>query len=338
LSEGFILKVSFTGAPEFMDRNVGYGEASYHIFQEFEKQNIKCVIGDPRAKIGISFVQPPNYKFGKNQYKIGYTPWESTDVFDNWRNPLKNSIDELWTTSALCAEIFKKHTDKPVFVYEHGIEDTWVPIKREKSASRPFRFLHIGEPYLRKDAQMVVDAFVSLFGDNPNYELVLKCSRINTTRIFDPVTGKVQGSPGAFYPNIKTIESFLSDEQMIGLYDLCDAFVYPSWGEGFGFNPLQAMAKGIPAICTSAWASYEKYITAPLDSSWFPSPWPAIHPGEMLKPNYEQLKFYMKDVADNYEKYSNLAYKNAFLIHKDYNWEKVTKPAIQRLQEINKNL
>ena len=331
------MKVSFTGAPEFMDRRVGYGEASYHIFNQFKKENIECLIGSPKAKIGISFIMPDKYRFGKNQYKIGYTPWESTDVFDSWRDPLKNQIDELWTTSEWCAEIFKAHTDKPIFVYEHGIEDEWIPLRRTINSSRPFRFLHVGEPSFRKDAQMVVDAFIKNFGDDPNYELILKCSKMNTTRVYDPL-GRLQGSPGAYYKNIKTIEEYLTVEQMNGLYDLCDVFVYPSWGEGFGFNPLQAMAKGIPTICTAEWASYEKYITMPLDSDFHSSPWPDIHPGKMLKPNFEQIKFYIKDVADNYEKYSDLAYKNAFLIHKDYNWSKVTKPVVKRLQEINKNL
>ena len=332
------MKVSFTGAPEFMDRNVGYGEASYHIFQELEKQGIECLIGSPKAKIGISFVQPDAYRFGRKQYKIGYTPWESTGIFESWKEPLLNGIDELWTTSPWCGEMFKEHTKKPVFVYEHGIEDEWIPLKRKISPDRPFRFLHIGEPAFRKDAQMVVNAFTELFGDDPNFELVLKCSKINTTAIFDPVNGGVKGSPGAFYPNIKTIESFLSTEQMNGLYDLCDVFVYPSWGEGFGFNPLQAMAKGIPTICTSAWASYARYITAPLDSEKVSSHWPQTHPGDMYRPSYEQLISYMKDIAENYEKYSDLAYKNAFLVHKDYNWEKVTKTAVQRLNEIYQNL
>ena len=185
---------------------------------------------------------------------------------------------------------------------------------------------------------MVVNAFVELFDNNPNFELVLKCSNLNTTAIFDPINGGVKGSPGVFYPNIKIIESFISVEQLNGLYDLCDVFVYPSWGEGFGFNPLQAMAKGIPTICTSEWAPYKKYITGPLDSERVSSHWPQTHPGDMYRPSYDQLIFYMKDVAENYEKYSDLAYKNAFLVHKDYNWEKVTRPAVQRLEEIYKNL
>jgi len=328
------MKISLTGAPEYMDRNVGYGEASYHVFKEFEKNDIECLIGSPKPKIGMSFIQPPLFKFGKHQYKIGYTPWESTDVPREWKSNLKDGIDELWTTSEWCASVFKNFTDKPVFVYEHGIEDSWVPVKRKIDESRPFRFLHIGEPYFRKDAQAVVDAFIKLFGNNPNVELILKCTRMNTTRVYDPVSGRIQGSPGAFYPNIKTIESLLSTEQINGLYDLCDAFVYPSWGEGFGFNPLQAMSKGIPTICTESWAAYARYITAPLDSKLVSSPWPILHPGEMYKPDFDQLMFYMKDVYENYENYSDIAYTNAFLVHKDYNWTKVTKPAIKRLKEI----
>jgi len=330
------LKVSFTGAPEYMDRNVGYGEASFHIFNEFEKQGIECLIGSPKADIGISFVQPDKFRFGRNQYKIGYTPWESTGILPTWNSNLNNLIDEMWTTSPWCAEIFSKYTNKPIFVYEHGIEDNWIPIKRKINSSRPFRFLHVGEPAFRKDAQMVVDAFITLYGDNPNYELIMKSSRMNTTIVRDAKTGHSLGSPGAFYKNIKTIDSFLSVEQMNGLYDLCDVFVYPSWGEGFGFNPLQAMAKGIPTICTAGWATYERYITAPLDSTMSLSPWQEIHPGMMLKPNYAQLKDYIKDIVENYQDYSSLAYKNAFLIHKDYNWEKVTKPAVKRLKEIQK--
>lgn len=330
-----MLKISFTGAPEFMDRNVGFGEASWQIFEEFKKNDLEPLVKSKEANIGISFHHPNRYTFEDNQYKIGYTPWESTGIFPSWKKPLEN-IQELWTTSEWCANMFAQHTNKPIFVYQHGILDDWIPVKRELNPSRPFRFLHIGEPFHRKDGQSVVDAFIELFGDDPNYELILKCTGMNTTRIFDKETGHVKGSPGAFYPNIKTIESMLSTEQMNGLYDLCDVFVYPSWGEGFGFNPLQAMAKGIPAISTYEWAPYKKYITAPLNSTNVPSPWPITHPGLMMKPDYFQLKFYMKDVAENYEKYSDLAYTNSFLIHKDFNWNKVSKPAIDRLKKIQK--
>lgn len=331
------MKVSFTGAPEYMDRNVGYGEASFHIFNSFKKQGIECLIKSKDANIGISFVQPSDYSFAEHQYKIGYTPWESTELLQGWSNVMNSVADEIWATSEWVADIYSKHTNKPIFVYEHGIEDTWVPKKRELNPERPFRFLHVGEPASRKDAQMVVDAFINTFGHDPKFELVLKCSNINTTRIFDKVNGNVTGSPDVHYKNIKIIESFLSVEQMNGLYNLCDVFVYPSWGEGFGFNPLQAMAQGMPTICTAGWASYKDLITMPLDSKWSPSPWPTTHPGFMLKPDYAELKDYMQMSFKNYEKLSNIAYANALTIHKKYNWDSVSENAIKRLKKIEKD-
>jgi glycosyltransferase involved in cell wall biosynthesis len=328
------MKISFTGAPEYMDRNVGYGEASNHILNSFKDLGVECLIKSKEPNIGISFIQPLQYTFAKNQYKIGYTPWESTELLWGWDNVINNVIDELWTTSEWNKEIFSKHTDKPIFVYEHGVDDSWIPKKREFNKSRPFRFLHVGEPASRKDAQMVVDAFVNLYGNNPEYELIIKCSRLNTTRVFDKDTGIIKGSPDAHYKNIKIIESSLSVEQMHGLYDLCDVFVYPSWGEGFGFNPLQAMASGMPTICTAGWAQYKKYITMPLDSVWTESPWSELHPGLLLKPDYAQLKHFMKDVVSDFDHYAAIAYQNSFLIHKDYNWNKVSKPAVERLKKI----
>lgn len=41
---------------------------------------------------------------------------------------------------------------------------------------------------------------------------------------------------------------YASDEQLVQLYNLCAVFVFPSWHEGFGLPPLEAMACGAPVI------------------------------------------------------------------------------------------
>lgn len=41
---------------------------------------------------------------------------------------------------------------------------------------------------------------------------------------------------------------YVSDEELVKLYNLCSLFVFPSWHEGFGLPALEAMACGAPVI------------------------------------------------------------------------------------------
>lgn len=44
---------------------------------------------------------------------------------------------------------------------------------------------------------------------------------------------------------------FVSDEMLATLYACAEVFVFPSWDEGFGFPVLEAMASGVPIVCSS---------------------------------------------------------------------------------------
>ena len=55
--------------------------------------------------------------------------------------------------------------------------------------------------------------------------------------------------------NIKTELNYIihrpkNDDELVDLYSSFNCFVFPSWIEGFGLPPLEAMACGIPVICT----------------------------------------------------------------------------------------
>ncbi len=44
---------------------------------------------------------------------------------------------------------------------------------------------------------------------------------------------------------------FISEEDLIGLYNLCKVFIFPSWHEGFGLPALEAMWCGAPVIAAN---------------------------------------------------------------------------------------
>lgn len=65
---------------------------------------------------------------------------------------------------------------------------------------------------------------------------------------------------------------YLPGEDLPIVYNLAEIFVYPSWYEGFGFPPLEAMACGVPVITTAVSAMEESVgeaglLTAPGDEA-----------------------------------------------------------------------
>ena len=49
-------------------------------------------------------------------------------------------------------------------------------------------------------------------------------------------------------PDELCFTSYVTDDELVQLYNLCELFVFPSWHEGFGLPALEAMACGAPVI------------------------------------------------------------------------------------------
>jgi glycosyltransferase involved in cell wall biosynthesis len=48
-----------------------------------------------------------------------------------------------------------------------------------------------------------------------------------------------------------TYLGYISDEELAAVYNKASCFVYPSFYEGFGLPPLEAMACGTPVVCSN---------------------------------------------------------------------------------------
>ena len=324
------MEISFSTPIVNLRSNNGYGHAAEKIVESLINLGHTVPFQKSSAPVQLNFSQPSHYKLHRNQYQISYTPWESTSIPTTWK-PYLDVCDEIWTTSDWCANVFEDNGFKDVKVYPHGIDPIWKPKKREES--NVIKFLHIGEPAPRKAGQLVVDAFASLFGNDPRYSLTIKAHNSNTTRIYsDDIDKSIIGLPHKMYDNIKLITDDIDEKQLVNLYHNHDVLVYPSYGEGFGFIPLQALATGMPTICTSGWAHYEKYL-GPLKvkSTLVDSPWPFPHEGKVFEPDYFDLSKQMVEVANNFKAYSGYYYAQSTKIHNDYNWNQLTNKSFEHI-------
>lgn len=325
------MHISFFSSESGFNATVGYGQAGIGVISSLQSLGHKVTLNNPDADIQLNFVQPVYYKFNRpNQYTIGYTPWESTVLPMYWLENF-NKCDEVWTPSAIIAKWFKDAgVEKPIKIYKHGIHDVWKSPKVRRVENK-FKFLHIGEPSPRKGGELTVQAFIELFGNDPQYELTVKCHDANSIRYSDIFGNHIDLR--SQYPNIKFVVNEMSDEELLFLMRQHHCLVYPSYGEGFGFIPLQAMATAMPVICTEAWAPYKELITLKLKSTLGDSPWPLMHPGKMFHPDKDHLKELMLEVINSYEKYSAIALKNTTKIYDQYDWNKLTKKAFLDLEK-----
>lgn len=312
-----------------LDLTQGYGVAGQQIVNALQKLGHTTPFNHSEAAVQINFTQPVYYQFWENQYVIGYTPWESTGLEDNWNN-LMNKCDEVWTTSDWCAEVFRQNgVTKPLYVYEHGIDHDWSPWRR-KSKPKVLKFLHHGEPALRKCGQMAFNAFEELFGNDPRYSMTIKSNgpTVVRSRYPDGSIAKVSDTNN----NVRIITNLLDKHELISLYKQHDVLIYPSLGEGFGLIPLQAMATGMPVIMNTTWAPYRRFsVGLDINDRLIPSPHPGVHPGEVLQPDFESLKQQMQRAAENFESFSEPAYENAPAIHEAYDWTNLTLKAFDHI-------
>lgn len=311
--------------------NDGYGYAGFKMVETLERLGVAVYWQDEEAPVSLSFIQPNLYGGTLNQYRIGYTPWESTILPEGWAEIINTSVHEFWTTSEFCKDVFASQgVTLPIKVVHHGIDaNDWVPNRHK--FSKPFIFLHQGEPAERKGSQLVFDAFKEVFGkDNDDVWLVFKSSSSWVEARNKNETGNILG-PVDEYPHVQTVKGVYSQEQLVELYKNAHCMVYPSNGEGFGLIPLQAAASGLPTIATgwSGMKDYEDFII-PLDYTVGPS-MHGYHTGDWAWPSFDDLCTTMESVYLDYEDWAEWQWNRVPEIQEKFSWDRIFEPIVKDL-------
>lgn len=266
-----------------------------------------------------------------NIYSVGYTFWETNKLPDNWV-PECNRMDEVWTCSTAMQEVFiESGVKRPIYEFKLGVDPN-IYYPKLRQGHNPFTFLSLGSPSSRKNSQMAVDAFLKLFKNNYDYRLIYKSNGEPDARIY--IDGQMHSLR---HPQIQVIDDEVSHEELGRIYDMADCLIYPTSGEGWGNIPFQAIAKGIPTICTNVLACTEfAEMSLPLDFKWSTWNMNGIYngAGEWAEPSFDDLCDKMIYAVNHYREIAQKTYDNALWINENMSWEKVTQPYIDRCWEI----
>lgn len=123
-----------------------------------------------------------------------------------------------------------------------------------KIPNSKFQFLlHVGSPFPHKNIERLAEAFTSLKEKHPDLQLVLPGKK---EQYFDKLEALIETHP---YRGSIIIPGFVSDEELMWLYQNAEAYVLPSLSEGFGLPGLEAMAHGCPLVSSYATCLPEVY-------------------------------------------------------------------------------
>jgi len=125
-----------------------------------------------------------------------------------------------------------------------------------KKITKPF-LLYVGNAYPHKNLEKLVDVFLALRssppyegggGGGPDYQLVLVGKEdYFYRRLRDYI--KAKNDPAA--ADI-ILYGFAPDAELAILYKKAALYVFPSFMEGFGLPPLEAMAHGLPVVSSNS--------------------------------------------------------------------------------------
>ncbi len=205
-------------------------------------------------------------------------------------------------------------------VIHSGVGEEFKPLAPERGQqikqkyNLPDNFiLYFGTLEPRKNLTGLIAAYEifrdKLAGQNRPPKLVLAGSR-------GWLAGQIlRAAKNSRYNQDIILPGFIEPADKVYLYNLATLFVYPSFFEGFGFPPLEAMACGVPTV-TSHTSSFPEVVG---DSALMVDPY-----------NFEELAWAIKEVWQDEALRSEMAAKGLARA-KNFSWQKCAEETLDFL-------
>ena len=218
-----------------------------------------------------------------------------------------------------------KITEKKISVIYSGISEKYYKIddkeniKIKNFPNLPKKFiLFLGTLEPRKNVDSIIKAYNKLRKNNNfnKYKLVIAGGKgWKNKNIYNAFKNSK-------YKNDIQFLGYVENKDKNYLYNLADLFVYPSFYEGFGLPPLEAMACGCPVITSSVSSLPEIVGSAGI----------MVNPHDIL-----EISQAMNDILSDKNLQNKLSQKGIEKA-KEFNWEKSAKEYLSCIKGLSQNI
>jgi len=152
-------------------------------------------------------------------------------------------------------KIYKIPADKIVVTYEGVGKEFQISnlkcqisnkILNKYKIKKPF-VIYTGSLYPHKNVERLIQSIklLNMPLNKPSITLIISCAR---SVFWERLKKKVRELGAEKFVNLM---GFVPDGDLVGLYQEAEAFVFPTLSEGFGLPGLEAMAAGLPVVCSN---------------------------------------------------------------------------------------
>ena len=329
--------------------------AKKHIAQ-LRKRGVEVVEADihsftPRQLSPLTLVHPVFYPLidSPQSYRtiirhadclVGFDVCD-TDKISPLAAYVANLFDLILVPTSWCKQVYQRSgVISRVDVLPHGVDEVFLREPREpkdpdvkkihemKGRKILFFLWHSG---FRKGADVVAEAFARLVKEFNDVYLIVKIAQL-----WDPLLQYM-----FHLPNVVIFNKWLSDEDLVDLYDACDIVVCPSRGGGFELNALEGLARG-KIVIVSQWGAFDDYAKeclrvaskSTIDLFLGDHIAKTIHCGKGVDPDPVDLYNKLKLVLGLYDSFKAKFERLSIIVKRAFTWDAIGERLFKMLKPL----
>lgn len=280
-------------------------------------------------------------------------------------------VDEVWVPNEWVHSAFENagYTDN-IEVIPYGIDFSYRPTAYDCTSCRgkhmgeyrggsclndnTFTFLSVMRWYHIKGVDVLLESFIREFSGDDDVRLVLKTTSNNNFDMGDisKTVKKFANKIGVTNPpEIAIRTDMLSEQHLMDLFGLADAFAFPSRAECVGISWAQAMHAGTPVVTTN-WSAMNEYIsddeailinegdvkTPEPRVNWVPMKTGEWYPdeGNWFEPDINAVQEALRKAREmDSQKSNEMANRAQKMVHETFDWQKHIETRVNRFKTLS---